>query len=1038
MTISTSTALHGDRRHLLRWLISSALLVCVAHPVTAHAEAGENGPTIVSISSDELPGGDAVAISGLEVGQRLTKALARQAIRALWDTGRVIDVRVLATPATDGVTVRLQLRLNQVVRGLEVEYPDGNGEPALSQQDVARAIGYYAGMDWQPEAQGRIAERLEATYARRGYPAAQVTVAVQASASDLESVSLRLTVREGAPRTLSEVSFTGDLGLPVAEVRTQLGLSRGDVYDQVAVDEGLDRLLQHYRSQGYLQARIDRSRVTAQMSAAGDSQAPARLVIPIEAGNHYDVDFVGNRWISDDDLREFLNIQEESSLSQSVLDALALRLTDHYRRLGFYHVRVEWRVFQERPGRRRLAFRIRAGPQVTVRRIVFEGNDHFTDRYLRRQVEAQLEESLGRRGLFQPVSDDVTSDLGIGGEEYEQWRERPRRHRTLQVDPTEVYVEEVYAAALSHIRDLYGSDGYLNTQIAEPELTFSDRGRQLVVTIAITEGPLTQVSSLTFAGNQAFTDEQVGEALGLSLGDPLDRYEVEQGRRRVIRAYQAEGYVFVSVTDEEYVSEDSLSADVRYDIDEGPQVRVGDIVVRGNEQTRTELILDRIALRPGQVYTPTAADRSERALVDLGIFTTASVGLADPDTPGAVKDVSVEVVERPPQLLELRGGFSTADGPRLSIHYGYRNLFGSALGFDLRLQGSFQVFFFGQQAFENYVTNLPWSDRLERLVVASFNMPHLPRIGRVVSMRLDATHERNNDPAYAVTRNGVNLSLSSGYRPYLAAQLQTGFTYSDVAQVQDLPSCHDLPSDKVPNPPVNCLWPNPNNTQLSRAPQGASWFWVTRALLSLDLRDNPFNPTRGFYGSVSAEHVVSLVPAIQEVPDLRHPGETLDIPRSSNLIKFSTTLNGYIPLGWRDLVLALSARFGWIFELTRDSYTFPDRFFYLGGFDSMRGFYEESMQAQDVGEPGGNAMLNLRAELRVPLVSSFALGIFIDTGNIWRQQVNFWRDFGMRICLGAGLRVNTPVGPLALDGGFVVDRRSGEPIGAIHFAIGLF
>lgn len=1036
MTVPT----HRGRLQWRAWFFSAAVVVCLALPSPTRAQVGRS-QTIVSVESDAIPDGDAVEVSGLEVGQPLTRAGARQAIRAIWSTGRVSDVRVLSSPVAGGVAVRIQIRVNQVVRGLVVDYPGSTRDPALTRQDVTRAIGYYAGMDWQPEAVGRIAETLEATYARRGYPSASVEVAVETDENNLESVALRLTVTEGEPVRLSEVIFSGELGLPEAAVREQFGLGEDDVYDQVAVEEGIDRLLQHFRTEGYFQASIDRARISAVFATEGDVASDARLLIPVDAGDHYNVDFVGNRWLTDDELLDLLALDQEASLTRTILDSLSLRITDHYRALGFYHIRVEWRVWELEPGERRLAFRIRSGPQVEVRQIEFVGNSHFDDRYLRRQIEAQLQETIGQQGIFRPVSDDVASDLGVAGEGHEDWRARPHGNPTLQVDPTEVYLEEAYDMSLAHIRDLYSADGFMNAQLGEPELTFSDRGRELLVTITVEEGPQTVIQSLTFAGNQALSDEQIGTALGLELGDPLDRYEVEQARRRVIRAYQSDGYVFATIAAAEYTSEDTLFADVRYDIEEGPQVRVGRIIVRGNDQTRTSLITDRISLREGAVYTPSTADRSERALIDLGIFTTASVALASPDEQAEVKDVIVEVNERLPQMLDLSAGFSTADGPRLGMHYGYRNLFGYGFGFDLRLQGSFQVFFFGTPEFEEFVTDLTWNDRLERLVVASFNMPHLPRIGRVVSMRLDATHERDNDPAYAVTRNGISLSASTGYRPYLAAQLQTGFTYSDVVQVQNLPNCNNLPDDEEPSPGNNCLWPNAQSTQLGRAPQGSSWFWVTRALITLDLRDNPFNPTRGFYGSISAEHVYSLVPAYQtDIGNPDNPDDDVQIARQSNLIKFMTTLNGYIPLGWRDLVLALSVRFGWIFELIRDSHTFPDRFFYLGGFDSMRGFYEESMLAQDVAEPGGNSMLNLRAELRIPLVSSFALGIFVDTGNVWRVQTNLWNDFSLRTCLGAGLRINTPVGPLAFDGGFVVDSlaRDQEFIGAVHFAIGLF
>ncbi len=1013
-----------------------SIVFTAARPAWGQEPAG--GQRIVELESDDLPGEDPAALSGLDVGAILTRAAARQAIRTLWGTGRVADVRILSRPVPGGVSLRIQLQLEQVVRGLEVEW---TSDDVLDRQALARAIGYYAGMPWQPDELDRMVEALRETFIRRGFPDAQIQGEVLPSESDPEIVSLRFTIDQREPVRLSAVEFRGTLGLDEEVLQEVLDLDAGDVYDQVRVEAGVSNLLERYREEGWFEARIDPSRIDARILSTTEGGRLVRLIIPVSSGDHYSVDFVGNRFFNDEELMPVLGLEHEVELTRAILDSLALRLRDYYRRLGFHFVRIDWRVLPRGPRERRLAFRIRRGPRVEVTEIIFEGNEHFDDRHLRRQIIAQLQEQLGETGLFRRVSDDEVSDLGVAGEGAEGWRPRPRGRPRLRVRPARVYVEDVYNETLDHIRNLYSAEGYLDARLSEPQLDFSEDHSRVIVRINVEEGPRTRIRSLSFAGNADFDDAQIHEVIGLEVGAPFDRYNVEQDRRHVKRAYQADGYVFADVRSNEQIDEDRLSVDIRFDIDEGPRVRVGKILVRGNDLTRTTLIRDRILLRPGEFFTPQKASRSERALLDLGIFTTASITLSEPEQPGAVKDVVVELVERPPQRLEARVGFSTGDGPRGGLRYGYYNLLGLALGVELRVQLSYQVFFLGTPEFEEFVEALPLADRLERLLVLSLRAPHIPRIGRALDLRLDATHERDNDPAYAVTRYGLTLSASSGYRPYFTVHLQTGFNFSDIEQVSDLEDCNNLEEGEEPDAPYNCLWPNATNTALARAPQGTAWFWVTRLGLSVDLRDNPFSPTRGFFGSMSAEHVYSLVPTVYTyIDDLT--GEENEGSRESNLIKFTLTLNGYIPLGFLDIVLALSARFGWVFELAPDSFTFPDRFFYLGGFDSMRGFPEESLRSEDVPEQGGNSMINLRAELRIPLPSNFALGIFVDMGNVWREQINLWEQFGLRTCVGAGIRFNTPVGPLALDGAFIINRREDsdydEAIGAIQFAIGLF
>ncbi len=60
-------------------------------------------------------------------------------------------------------------------------------------------------------------------------------------------------------------------------------------------------------------------------------------------------------------------------------------------------------------------------------------------------------------------------------------------------------------------------------------------------------------------------------------------------------------------------------------------------------------------------------------------------------------------------------------------------------------------------------------------------------------------------------------------------------------------------------------------------------------------------------------------------------------------------------------------------------------------------------------------------------------------GNVWTDatKVRLDADF-LRYGLGPGLRVPTPIGPIAFDYGFNLNRRAWEDIGAFHFSIGLF
>jgi outer membrane protein assembly factor BamA len=157
-------------------------------------------------------------------------------------------------------------------------------------------------------------------------------------------------------------------------------------------------------------------------------------------------------------------------------------------------------------------------------------------------------------------------------------------------------------------------------------------------------------------------------------------------------------------------------------------------------------------------------------------------------------------------------------------------------------------------------------------------------------------------------------------------------------------------------------------------------------------------------------------------------------------------------------------RWGLNQQLTDRSRTYPDRLFFLGGVDSLRGFLQEALIPEDVAQElldnpgltvneivirGGDVFVNPRLELRIPLTGGVHTALFLDSGNLWFDpaQVDLLE---LRYAVGTGLRVGTPVGPLVFDYGFNVERvldalelssgreRYWEDIGAFHFSIGLF
>jgi outer membrane protein insertion porin family len=205
---------------------------------------------------------------------------------------------------------------------------------------------------------------------------------------------------------------------------------------------------------------------------------------------------------------------------------------------------------------------------------------------------------------------------------------------------------------------------------------------------------------------------------------------------------------------------------------------------------------------------------------------------------------------------------------------------------------------------------------------------------------------------------------------------------------------------------------------LSPEDQGFATVAAVRALAVLDFRDDPFNPKKGTLLSGSAE--VATLPLGSEV----------------DYFKLSGQSSFYISV-FRHSTFVLSGRAGMARSFGRTEEVPIQKRFFLGGRSTVRGFKEDTLGARGVdGTPtGGDMMVNLNTELRVPLRGGLIGAVFADAGSVWfaRDPVN---GFDLRETSGLGLRYLTPVGPIGLDYAWKLDRRDGESAAEWHFTIG--
>ena len=133
----------------------------------------------------------------------------------------------------------------------------------------------------------------------------------------------------------------------------------------------------------------------------------------------------------------------------------------------------------------------------------------------------------------------------------------------------------------------------------------------------------------------------------------------------------------------------------------------------------------------------------------------------------------------------------------------------------------------------------------------------------------------------------------------------------------------------------------------------------------------------------------------------------------------------YFPLIWQT-VGVLHARAGMVKEIPGK--TLPDyEKFYMGGIDGLRGFERDDLCPRDDSGAciGGNYLVQFNTEIRFPLVpKSGVYGVtFLDTGDIYGNDEDI-DLFNLRESAGLGIRWLSPMGPIRLEYGWILDPKS--------------
>lgn len=410
---------------------------------------------------------------------------------------------------------------------------------------------------------------------------------------------------------------------------------------------------------------------------------------------------------------------------------------------------------------------------------------------------------------------------------------------------------------------------------------------------------------------------------------------------------------------------------INYALSEGQAIRVDDIHIIGSQQTRNKVVSRNITFHEGHPLSQEQLLTSQQRLYGLGLFNRVDVVPVNVNQSDAYRPVIIRMEDGSPIILGYGGGYQTNEGARGTIEISHNNLFGLARAISFRTRASFR----------------------EQRGQITYKEPRL--FNRDLESYVTLYAENTDEVSFSTTTLNAAVQVLKRFRRVDNFFVRYNFETVDLSDVLVNPQAtgqEDLGTLKL--------------STFSTA-------WLR------DTRDDPIEPSRGNFNTLNFSVASKLYGS------------------EANLVSFFGQHQSHRRVG-RSAVLATSLRLGLIGPYGDTPEVPISERFFAGGSTSLRGFDLDMAGPLDpvTNKPlGGNALVILNAELRIPVSGNFAFAPFYDTGNVFARI----KDIGLSRftnTLGFGVRYKTPFGPLRVDLGFNLSPPSGFPATQIFFTIG--
>jgi len=713
-----------------------------------------------------------------------------------------------------------------------------------------------------------------------------------------------------------------------------------------------------------------------------------------------DVEFIGNKELSDKDIKSKIKFSEIPAIDKEELKKYALEIKKIYLEKGYHQTEIETDLQIE--GDQAIAiFKITEHEKATVKRILFTGNKNVSAKELREIMFTREDWLLGfmdKSGSYHPE----------------------RLEGDKQV-----------------IEQHYQNRGYLTAKVTDVDININPKTQNVTLTFEIKEGDIYCFNEIKapIPQGETISEEWCLYQVPIRKGQYYSREAIVEAIKRLEQIWGNQGYIFANIEPSIQPDEDKKTVNVSFYVELGNKIFLNKITIKGNKKTHDKIIRRKLLLDEGELLTQFKMDVSKDRIESLGFFDARDgVNWKTVRVDENHADLDLMLKETKTGRFHMKLGFGGAgtdfrvptSGISVGAELADTNLFGSGMSVNLEANWAKE-----ETSFTFHLAQ-PWL----------FDRP--------ISGAMDLYHKR---PAYDEFRfaQPIYEKLTGGA---FTAGVITRTQYWTDTQVLFSVGVDDVRYENKGFTPDENAQARANNVAvplktllrdgtseaaeyqiiLNREFVASTYPWFANAF-EQDERNHPMHTSRGYKWRLTNKFAFPCA-----------------LSSKIGYYKFDLDGTWFTPLiNEFDLVFKLHGHLGVITPLKNACIPFGE-LYNIGGPASVRGYLFGQIGPKFLGDPiGARKALFINAELLFPITQDFNLkGVFFYDGGAGWDNPNACvatpgrvsdNNFNYRHAIGLGIRMMNPM-PLKIDWGFKLDPRkdrfnpkNSESTSEIHFGM---